>query len=80
MQTWHPQPELNLGVQVGKGLRAVIPGSATVSSVITERVMWAECEPFMNMHSRTWRSGTLAYVGRKREGRRGREGEGQVLT
>lgn len=68
-------------VQVGKerGLRAVIPGRATVCSVITEKVTWAECEPFMNMHSCTWRARALAYGVRRGKGGGERGEKGRYL-
>lgn len=84
MKTWHSQPELNHEhmnlQQLGPGW-AVIPGSATVSSVIKEGVTWAECEPFMNMHSCTWRAGTFAYrVGGEKEEEEERKAGTYLMT
>lgn len=61
-----------------RGLRVVIPGTATVCSGITERVTWAQCERFMNMHSCTWKGETLAYGG-DGGGGGGGEGKGRYL-
>lgn len=60
-------------------MRIVIPGSVTVCSGITERVTWAECERFMNMHLCTWKGETLAYGGREGGEERGRGGKGRYL-
>lgn len=74
-ESWTHEPtaaQAWLEVQVGeeRGLRAVIPGNAAVSSVMRERVSWAECEPFMNMQLES----------REHSHMEGRRREEQVLT
>lgn len=90
IKTWHLQPELNLKrtnlhqlqvrLAVQEVLGVVIFGRAYVCSVITERVTQANYEPFINIHSCTWRAGTLACVCGGVNGGGERGGGGQVLT
>lgn len=62
-----------------RGSGVVILGSANVCSVITERVTQAKYEPFINIHSCTWRAGTFACGGRRRKGGGERGGKNRYL-
>lgn len=65
-----------------RGFGVVIPGTANVCSVITERVTQAKYEPFINIHSCTWRAVTLAYGGEggKEEDREERRAGTYLMT